>query len=576
MPASDGELLAEFARQRSGSAFAEVARRYSNLVYAAARRQVCEPSQAEDVTQAVFIVLAKKAASIPPAKLPAWLLTVTRLCAKDANRKQFRRTLHEREAAMARPELLQYTESFDPQIAACLDEAMGRLRSRDATAIALRYLQDKPLNDVAAVLGVSPNAAQKIVARALVKLRKILANRGVATASPAILSGALLQEATHVAPATLAISPSASGTLGLSIAKGVSHMLLWTKVKITAAVTTATLLISGAGIIAVMKTIDETEAADSLPRPPAAVTPQPGAPQAANSVAPFESPFLELVGCRIKQSIPLTLSNQAQNVADVSLTAMEYNEVSWKINENLGGGVDSYSITVTPTTDPGAAQTLHADKSADTQSLGDLLAQPGEYDIKVWALGAHSKSIASTVARVNVKPLPYTQINIDDIQPDGLSRFAYVDQSMNNSGRVIRQDGFRNSDMIHVTSMGDADGNPIKFTSSHQGDVYFYRCTFPTPIQPGDPLFMSNAGTATSLVRPLGKGVYTYSFRHSPGSNQPTRRIELFRLPDGAKLLYSSDNIKHKVIDGRVQLYMETIIPLGGSNLVEFRYRLPL
>jgi RNA polymerase sigma factor (sigma-70 family) len=573
MPASDGELLAEFARQRSDSAFAEIARRYSNLVYAAARRQVCDASLADDVTQAVFLVLARKAGSIPPARLPAWLLAVTRFCAKDANRKQFRRTQHEREAAMARPEMLQSSEPSDPQIAACLDEAMARLRSCDSTAIALRYLQDKPLGDVADALGVSPNAAQKIVTRALVKLRKILAKRGVKTPSEAILCGALLHEATHAVPATLAISPTASTHLGLSIAKGVSNMLLWTKVKVTAAVTAATLLISSAGVITVMKTIGVSEAADAPAQPPAAVAPQPTAPQVAKSVSPFESPFLELVGCRIRQTVALKLSAQPQSPANIDLVAMEYNEVKWTIDPNLAP-VTAYSINVAPTNDPASAQHLHADKLTDTQPLADLLAQPGEYDIAVSALGADSKSIGSAAAHVNVKPLPYTQINIDDVQADGLCRFVYIDQSRNDSGRVIRQDQFRNSDMIHVASMADADGKPVNFTSSHQNSMYIYRCTFKTPIQPGGPLFLSNAGTATSIVRPQGNDVYTYSFRHFPGSSEPTRRIELFRLPDGAKLLYSTDNLKHKVIDGRVQLYMETIIPPGGGNYVEFRYRL--
>jgi len=58
-----------------------------------------------------------------------------------------------------------------------------------------------------------------------------------------------------------------------------------------------------------------------------------------------------------------------------------------------------------------------------------------------------------------------------------------------------------------------------------------------------------------------------------PIDNVPTRRMELYRLPAGARLLYSTPNLLSKTVDGRVQIYMETMVPTGGSYSYTFRYR---
>ena len=231
MMSSDAELLEEFVRRKSDAAFGEIVRRYTNLVYAAARRQVRDPEMAYDVTQAAFLVLARRASSVSPKYLPAWLLTTTRLCARDAIKKQTRRTHYEREAAMSRPEVRESAEIPDAEVAAFLDDAMSRLAARECTALGMRYLQDRPINDVAAAMGVSPNAAQKILSRSLVKLRKILGRRGVIVPSIAVLTAALLHESAQTAPASVVISSVSSSGSSLSIAKGVAHMIFLTKIK---------------------------------------------------------------------------------------------------------------------------------------------------------------------------------------------------------------------------------------------------------------------------------------------------------------------------------------------------------
>src|SRR5271169_1289426 len=100
---TDRELLAAYSHG-SQEAFRSLADRYVSLIYAAAKRQA-PPHLAEDITQAVFILLAQRAHTLrDPNLLPAWLLKVTRFCAADALRSAQRRHHHEQKAAaMATP-----------------------------------------------------------------------------------------------------------------------------------------------------------------------------------------------------------------------------------------------------------------------------------------------------------------------------------------------------------------------------------------------------------------------------------------------------------------------------------------
>ncbi len=122
--------------------------------------------------------------------------------------------------------------------------------------------------------------------------------------------------------------------------------------------------------------------------------------------------------------------------------------------------------------------------------------------------------------------------------------------------------------------MSDDRGRSLRFTALHQGNTYQYRCTLNDPVQPGDVELFSNTATETGLVRNLGGGAYLYTMTHSPNSRFPTRRIELFRLPLDATLIYASPNLTSRVVDGRRQLFMDLTIPPGGSNTLSFRYRL--
>ena len=84
---SDQDLLREYAQGGSEAAFSELTRRYVDLVYSAALRLVRDSALAEDVSQSVFLALARNCNNVgKTARLPGWLhkpLTTwrPRLCA---------------------------------------------------------------------------------------------------------------------------------------------------------------------------------------------------------------------------------------------------------------------------------------------------------------------------------------------------------------------------------------------------------------------------------------------------------------------------------------------------------------
>ena len=202
---SDAELLRQYARNKSEDAFGEIVRRYANLVYSAARRQTDDVEEARDVAQMVFLDLARKAGSIGAKSLMAgWLYRGVRLQALEWRRNHQRRQQRERLAM----------DSLDSPSEACgewtavqplLDDAMARLPDKDRDALLLRFFKNESLATVGGTLGISEDAAQKRVSRALGKLRGFLAQRGITT-TEAALSATLVAHAVEMAPSGAAAS----------------------------------------------------------------------------------------------------------------------------------------------------------------------------------------------------------------------------------------------------------------------------------------------------------------------------------------------------------------------------------
>jgi RNA polymerase sigma factor (sigma-70 family) len=240
MTADDMDLVREYAATRSDRAFAELVSRHIGLVYSAALRQVRDEHLAEEVTQAVFIVLARKAASLDSKViLGGWLHLTTRHIAANALQAEFRRRRRETEAHMESAMQQESSESVWREMLPLLDEALSRLRPGDRDALVLRYFENRTLQEVAAALGLQERAAQKRVARSLEKLRNLLLSRGVA-ASSAVIAGAVSAHSVHAAPAWLEATVSTAmkaPAMGphLALANEALKAMTWAKIKLSLA-----------------------------------------------------------------------------------------------------------------------------------------------------------------------------------------------------------------------------------------------------------------------------------------------------------------------------------------------------
>jgi RNA polymerase sigma factor (sigma-70 family) len=212
---SDMELLRDYHRQGSEEAFAELARRHVNLVYSVALRHTGIAAHAEEITQAVFVILARKAGNLrSDTILEGWLHETTRLTALSFLRGERRRQFREQEAYMQSTLQESADVSVWNQLAPLLDEAVSRLGKKDRDAVMLRFFKDQSVREVAAALKVNEAAAQRRVHRAVEKLRHFFSKRGVALSSVA-LTGAISTHSIQTAPALLAKSAAA-----VALAKG--------------------------------------------------------------------------------------------------------------------------------------------------------------------------------------------------------------------------------------------------------------------------------------------------------------------------------------------------------------------
>ena len=231
---TDWQLVRAFADHSSQAAFAELARRYTNLVYSVCRRELGDSTLAEDAAQAAFLILARRASFLRPgrdgATLAGWLFQTARLTAKNAARQERRRQAAERsyseEAARMQsqtPDAVAEWADAEP----LLNEALSALPAGQRALILERFIQDRPLAEIGDGRGISEDAARMRVNRALERLRRFFAARGIALSAAAL--AAFLGQSIRPAPARCAEAlprlPMSPDTPAHSLAHGVIHAM---------------------------------------------------------------------------------------------------------------------------------------------------------------------------------------------------------------------------------------------------------------------------------------------------------------------------------------------------------------
>ncbi|MCZ7648248.1 MAG: sigma-70 family RNA polymerase sigma factor [Planctomycetota bacterium] len=255
---SDAECLRKFLATGSPEAFGVLVERYQGLVYARCVWVLQDPSEAEDATQATFLVFFKKIRSLANSgNLAGWFYRTAEFTARNLLKMRRRRERHAQEVR-AMNELREAAPEADSdgKARAALYVALGQLPEATRDALVRHFFMGMSLAEVAAESGAPPRTVSSRVQSGLEKLRRALKRHGLtvsAAALPALLSPAFLPHApAHLSSALQAAclggSASAASTAlagttlqALAMAKVKAALLPLLAVSVLAAGTAAVL-----------------------------------------------------------------------------------------------------------------------------------------------------------------------------------------------------------------------------------------------------------------------------------------------------------------------------------------------
>jgi RNA polymerase sigma factor (sigma-70 family) len=235
---TDAELLSCFVDHRDEAAFAALVQRHAQMVWTVCRRLLGH-QDAEDVFQAVFLVLFRRAESIKPRKLLAnWLYGVAHQSTLHARRTTARRTKRERQVPDM-PEAAAKDTDAQLELRGVLDAELSRLPDRYRAVIVLCELEGKTQKEVARLLGCPAGTVAGQLARGRAMLARRLRRHGLGVSGGAL---AVLAEAASAVPHSIVsctITTIAAQAVPRSVAllaEGVIKAMLVTKLKAAFAV----------------------------------------------------------------------------------------------------------------------------------------------------------------------------------------------------------------------------------------------------------------------------------------------------------------------------------------------------
>jgi RNA polymerase sigma factor (sigma-70 family) len=250
---NDAELLSAYEKSGSESAFGKLVERYIGMVYGLALRRTGDRQLAEEVSQNVFTILARKAHTGFKARpvLANWLYQTTLFQASAAYRKERNRQRLMEDYGHHHENVDLNVENESHQIRAILDEALGTLPSKDRDVVFLRFFECQNYREIGTAIGKSEEASRKQTSMALEKLAKILRRNGVVLTTTALatsLSAQLAESAPHgvaaaISQSALANAPTLTSTI---LAANPLHTMASAKTKIglTVAILSACLPLS--------------------------------------------------------------------------------------------------------------------------------------------------------------------------------------------------------------------------------------------------------------------------------------------------------------------------------------------
>ncbi|MCW3060528.1 MAG: polymerase, sigma-24 subunit, subfamily [Capsulimonas sp.] len=174
----DSALLRRFQEEKSEAAFAALVQRHRQFVFRVCLREVGDSALAEDVSQAVFLILLRKSNSIKPgAPLSGWLFSTARFASRNALRMQARQRRREEEA-----EAMRHNDSAgNGDLTDLLTDALASLRAADRDLLILKYYEGSTSAELARRMDISEAAVRTRISRALDRMRRWCAAHGAPT-----------------------------------------------------------------------------------------------------------------------------------------------------------------------------------------------------------------------------------------------------------------------------------------------------------------------------------------------------------------------------------------------------------
>jgi RNA polymerase sigma-70 factor (ECF subfamily) len=256
---SDGDLLEGFVSRRDGAYFEALVRRHGPMVLGVCRRILRNPHDADDAFQAVFCVLAQRAASVMPRELVGnWLHGVAYRTALAARKTAARRRARERQV-IEMPQPGAPPEDIWQELLPVLDRELDRLSAKYRAAVVLCHLEGKTRQEAARQLGVPLGTLSGRLTTAMRLLAKRMRRHGLALSGTALAAALAPDTASAAVPVTLvastvkAATPLAAGHCAAGIVsaeiaaliKGAQKSLLLAKLKLVHAVVLTIAVIGG-------------------------------------------------------------------------------------------------------------------------------------------------------------------------------------------------------------------------------------------------------------------------------------------------------------------------------------------
>jgi RNA polymerase sigma factor (sigma-70 family) len=202
--APDAELLERFADRNEEAAFAALLRRHGPMVLGVSRRILQRYQDAEDVFQATFLILARKAAAVRKREsVGSFLHGVAHRLAVRARAQGVRRQARERQAADMHGKRTNVEAAWQ-EVQSALDAALEELPEKYRTALVLCYLEGKTHAEAADLLGCPLATVRTRVARGRKLLRQRLTAHGLNLSAAALAALLLASASPAVPPAALA------------------------------------------------------------------------------------------------------------------------------------------------------------------------------------------------------------------------------------------------------------------------------------------------------------------------------------------------------------------------------------